>query len=352
MNNVKVYKQIEIQYSSKCQMDEFMRECYKARFYKKKKDKINIYRWNTSYWNKNSSIKKRSIETIYLEKKIKDDIMTDIKQFIKPQSKKEYERFGIPYKRNYLFSGRPGTGKTSFIFSIASELGYSLYTIPFTTELTDSTFVSALRDIQSNSILVLEDIDSLFEERNGKDSNMSFSGLINALDGLTYRNGLLIFMTTNYIDKIDDAILRPGRVDKHLKFDYAKPSQIKQMCIDFLDINSNITETTADTTSDTKTETTTETITETTIKTTDTPMKRVKRFIKQMKKAKTNITTAILQKFFFELLNDNRELEDKSTLLTDDLAKKLQKLAGEYIKEDDKLMMYNQAIIWIKQITV
>ena len=40
------------------------------------------------------------------------------------KNKEKYKNFGIPYKRNYLFSGLPGTGKTSFITSIASELGY------------------------------------------------------------------------------------------------------------------------------------------------------------------------------------------------------------------------------------
>ena len=60
----------------------------------------------------------------------------------------------------------------------------------------------ALRNIPKNAILVLEDIDGLFKQRKEGDqfkSNISFSGLLNSLDGLAYREGMITFMTTNYL---------------------------------------------------------------------------------------------------------------------------------------------------------
>ena len=65
---------------------------------------------------------KRSIESMSLNKEGMA-LLDDIKKFISPESEELYERLGVPYKRNYLLHDPPGTGKTSIIRSIASELG-------------------------------------------------------------------------------------------------------------------------------------------------------------------------------------------------------------------------------------
>ena len=50
-------------------------------------------------------------------------------------------------------------------------------------------------------------------DRHGRRTSMTMTGILNALDGLNQLDKQIIFMTTNHIDKIDPAILRPGRVD-------------------------------------------------------------------------------------------------------------------------------------------
>ena len=61
----------------------------------------------------------------------------------------------------------------------------------------------------------MEDVDAIFIERTGahKGEGVSFSGLLNAIDGVAAQEGRIFFMTTNHIDKLDPALVRPGRCD-------------------------------------------------------------------------------------------------------------------------------------------
>ena len=54
-------------------------------------------------------------------------------------------------------------------------------------------------------------------------------GLLNTLDGIAHREEQMTFLTTNYITKLDKALIRPGRIDKIIKFTYATLSQIEMM---------------------------------------------------------------------------------------------------------------------------
>ena len=279
-------------------LDNFFKAVYEDNQIKPKKDKINIFKWGT-YWSKLSSLEKRPLDTIYLDDQIMDEILKDIKSFQK--DKEIYKKYGIPYKRNYLFSGLPGTGKTSFIFSLASEIDYSIYMIPFTLEIDDNIFTSALKGIDKNSILVLEDVDALFVRRDTQSkSSLSFSGLINILDGLARKEGLIVFLTTNHLEKLDSALIRPGRIDKYIEFTCASEQQIRKMFKKFLPDQ----------------------------------VENVDKFFYKIEGIKT--TTAILQKFFFENRNEKNICSNK-------IIKKLRELCSSYVKDDaDKLnSMYN-----------
>ena len=75
---------------------------------------------------------------------------------------------------------------------------------------------------------MFEDIDCIFKERKANDehrNNITFSGLLNALDGITTTD-IICFITTNYKANLDSALIRPGRVDYIMKFDYANKEQI------------------------------------------------------------------------------------------------------------------------------
>ncbi|KAH8095386.1 hypothetical protein JL720_2683 [Aureococcus anophagefferens] len=111
-----------------------------------------------------------------------------------------YARRGIPYRRGYLLHGAPGTGKTSAALAIAAELERThglrgLYVVsPALDELNDATFAEALRNAKSPSILLIEDVDAAFSAREGRNANgLTFSGLLNALDGALAQEGRLLF---------------------------------------------------------------------------------------------------------------------------------------------------------------
>ena len=201
----------------------------------KENNKTTIYMWD-DYWETIEKRPMRSLSTIYLgglEHKIHDKI----KQFLSDDTKKLYSDLGIPYKQNILFHGYPGTGKSSLIFSLASELNMNVALLHFVAAMNDLDFMRAMRRIPDNTILVLEDIDVLFESRKKNDENksgISFSGLLNSLDGLSHIDNQIIFMTTNCKMVLDKALVRPGRIDMDIEFKYSTKAQIKIMFDKFL----------------------------------------------------------------------------------------------------------------------
>ena len=85
------------------------------------------------------------------------------------------------------------------------------------------------------SIILLEDIDSAFASREdtprsgGYPNYVTFSGLLNCLDGVVSTEERLVFMTTNYLERLDPALIRPGRVDFKQLIDKASKSQLQRM---------------------------------------------------------------------------------------------------------------------------
>jgi chaperone BCS1 len=108
--------------------------------------------------------------------------------------------------------------------------------------LTDDAIAEYLRDAPQNSVIVLEDVDAIFVERTaskdgdskkGGSTTVSFSGLLNALDGVASQEGRLLFMTTNHIEKLDPALIRPGRCDVQLQLKLASKNQMERMFLRF-----------------------------------------------------------------------------------------------------------------------
>lgn len=62
---------------------------------------------------------------------------------------------------------------------------------------------------------------------------VTFSGLLNSLDGVTSSEERIIFMTTNHRERLDPALIRPGRVDMKVLIDNASESQARQMFLRF-----------------------------------------------------------------------------------------------------------------------
>ena len=101
----------------------------------------------------------------------------------------------------------------------------------------NNSLLTSIKDLGKNNILLIEDIDSLFEKRIATNDNQSitFSNLINVLDGFLYKEGTIIFMTTNHPEKLDHALLRIGRIDMIFEISYPNKNYIRQLFFDLLD---------------------------------------------------------------------------------------------------------------------
>ena len=147
-------------------------------------------------------------------------LLEDTRRFLR--SAQWYASRGIPYRRGYLLHGPPGTGKTSLVTALAGELGLPIYAASLASaRLSDDTFAEALGSAAPRCLLLLEDVDAAFVQRESQTAGgtgLSFSGLLNALDGVAAQEGRLLFLTTNHPERLDAALVRPGRVDVRLAF--------------------------------------------------------------------------------------------------------------------------------------
>ncbi len=162
----------------------------------------------------------RPVSSIVLAPGIQEDLMNDARTFFNKKTKNWYHTHGIPYRRNYLLYGAPGTGKTSSIRALAGDQKLKACFLSLSHKnLGDHTLIEALSKIPKPCVIVFEDIDALFDSRyNVSASSLTFSGLLNAVDGMVSTEGTLIMMTTNHKDRLDDALLRCGRIDRQFEF--------------------------------------------------------------------------------------------------------------------------------------
>ena len=126
-----------------------------------------------------------------------------------------YIERGVPWRLGILLHGPPGNGKTSLVNALAYELNLALGILNLTVDqISDNTLLELLGNC-NGMIVVIEDVDSLFNKRSKDEAgkSISFSGLLNAIDGIAAGGGRIIIMTTNHIEKLDSALIRGGRID-------------------------------------------------------------------------------------------------------------------------------------------
>lgn len=200
---------------------------------------FTVFTWNicNEYWASETKVRARPMASVVLPHAVKNKLVVDMEKFLSPRTQDFYVRNGIPYRRSYLFHGIPGTGKTSLVQALAGHFGRSVcFLMPTHPKMTDDSLRAAMNSLPADAIIVFEDIDSLFaKDRSNKVSNSSitFSGLLNALDGIGNPNGQIYVLTTNLRDQLDPALIRNGRVDLHIEFTYANAEQMQLMWRNF-----------------------------------------------------------------------------------------------------------------------
>lgn len=216
-------------------MKEFIlkvKEEYKNnRKLKSKDDTLFLYSYHDGYWEDIKKIKKRKLKTVILDKEIKDEVQKCIDNYNNEDLKKRLSNLGINHKMNLILSGLPGTGKSSLMYSIASHLNKDISTIDFNSnKLSDHSFICATNKIPDGSIFCLEDVDALYIERQKKEENrVSFSCILNFLDGVYSKGDLITIITTNHIERLDKALIRPMRIDNIINFTHCSKYQYNEI---------------------------------------------------------------------------------------------------------------------------
>ncbi|EAY90793.1 AAA-ATPase At3g50940 [Oryza sativa Japonica Group] len=200
-----------------------------------------------------------TFDTIAMEPDLKKSIVDDLDRFLK--RKEYYRRIGKAWKRGYLLHGPPGTGKSSLVAAMANYLRFNLYDLDLSEVRVNAALQRLLISMPNKSILVIEDIDCCFDANpreahkittaaldqaedfdfSSSDSDdavgapprarragdlqqqkLTLSGLLNFIDGLWSTSGeeRVIVFTTNYKERLDPALLRPGRMDMHVYMGY------------------------------------------------------------------------------------------------------------------------------------
>jgi mitochondrial chaperone BCS1 len=191
--------------------------------------------WGAEWRRFGQPRRKRPLDSVILDAGVKERIIADVQDFL--GSAKWYYDRGIPYRRGYLLHGSPGSGKSSFIQALAGEIDYDIAILNLSERgLTDDRLNHLLTLVPQRTLVLLEDVDAAFTNRRLQSdadgyqgANVTFSGLLNALDGVASAEDRIVFLTTNHVNRLDDALVRPGRVDMAVQLGAATEYQIEQL---------------------------------------------------------------------------------------------------------------------------
>ncbi|KAH8757329.1 P-loop containing nucleoside triphosphate hydrolase protein [Diaporthe sp. PMI_573] len=226
---------------------------------------------NMPFWNRSQSRLRRPLSTVILNQQQKDTVVDDITNFLSRSGVMWHKEKGLPLRLGYLFSGPPGTGKSSLAFALASNFGLPVYMINLSAPgLSDNDIESLFSSVPRHCIVLLEDVDATqplsrkLAESKGTDeesavvlplldldeedtspppmpgrrgrragerrgNTVTLSGLLNAIDGVAASEGRILIMTTNHIENLDEALIRTGRADRIVTFTHATKQQAGEM---------------------------------------------------------------------------------------------------------------------------
>ncbi|KAI0152605.1 BCS1 N terminal-domain-containing protein [Xylariaceae sp. FL1272] len=234
------------------------------KYMEKDECKTQIYRGtvrpmsNEAIWQRCMSRVSRPFSTVILNEKTKQELIDDVSDYLCPATQRWYANRGIPYRRGYLLHGPPGTGKSSLSLALAGFFKMRIYIVSLSSNNANEETLGALfAELPRRCVVLLEDIDtaglthtrdenghskqgdnsdtgSKEESRdngsstsnnnntnNTNNGRLSLSGLLNILDGVASQEGRVLIMTTNHLEKLDKALIRPGRVDMIVEFGLA-----------------------------------------------------------------------------------------------------------------------------------
>lgn len=201
----------------------------------------------------------RPIETVHFDENTKAELVADVRNYLDPATRRFYTERGIPYRRGYLMHGPAGTGKTSLSLALAGLFGLELYLLHVPSVRGDVALEKLFTTLPPSCFVLLEDIDAVGiknrgalgrgdvrdddedgddDDDNSNDENRSryggtsrvtLSGLLNVLDGVASQEGRIVLMTSNFAERLDRALVRPGRIDRMIYLGFISQRSAKLM---------------------------------------------------------------------------------------------------------------------------
>ncbi|CAN1162838.1 AAA-ATPase ASD, mitochondrial [Linum perenne] len=201
-----------------------------------------LYTNNGSHWSHVMFEHPATFDTLGMEAEKKKEILEDLITF--SQAEEFYARIGRAWKRGYLLYGPPGTGKSTMIAAIANLLNYDIYDLELTAVKDNTELRKLLIETSSKKTNDKEEATDEKdqkpkqpkEDREAKPSQVTLSGLLNFIDGLWSACGgeRLIVFTTNHVEKLDPALIRKGRMDKHIELSYCSFEAFRVLAKNYL----------------------------------------------------------------------------------------------------------------------
>jgi SpoVK/Ycf46/Vps4 family AAA+-type ATPase len=194
----------------------------------KKPFNCQVYLSSKNAWEFSNVRENKTFDTLFFPQK--ESLLKDVDDFLAASD--FYTSKQQPYKLGILLYGPPGNGKTSIINALAHYTKRNLKYLSLTTVESDTALIKLTANVSQDDIMVIEDYDSFFDGRTPKhqDMNVTYSGLLNAISGVSGARGGIYVITTNLPEVLDKALVRKGRMDKSYLID----NPVKETIEDFM----------------------------------------------------------------------------------------------------------------------
>jgi ATP-dependent Zn protease len=196
---------------------------------------VKNYKYNNVIFidNRTCFVNPKTYTRLVLDSKVKEEVINDLEYFL--NNKDFYEDRNIPYTRGYLLYGPPGCGKTSLIKALAHKYKMNITTLKL--NKIDDEYLNL-----NDSIVIIEDIDTYYNKRDSLKENIApFSKLLNLIDGVNSSSKRVLIITTNNLDAVDEALLRPGRCDKVVELKYPTKELVEEYLSNFFNTQIKLT---------------------------------------------------------------------------------------------------------------
>lgn len=221
---------------------ELVKEIVNARSVTRQK-LTEVYLYTDGWWRLACRKRKRSVDTVVLPSEQWKRIVEDLETFF--ARREWYWERGVPYRRSLMFEGPPGCGKTSLVMALAAHFSLPVYVLNLGGLKNDNDLFQATSRVPEQALLLIEDIDAAQKDRvdeiapptetkKEEPQRLTLSGLLNCIDGAFTKEGRVMILTTNYPDRLDSAMIRPGRVDLKEHIGVLEAAEASRMCHLFL----------------------------------------------------------------------------------------------------------------------